>query len=172
MPYKCTYIGCTPLNWRHNGHDGVSNHQPHDCLLDRLSGRRSKKTSKLRVTRLCAGNSLLTGEFSAQMASNTENVSIWWRHHAMMNYLPYHGKTCITQRPLCIIPPTFIFWFHDIKGFFYILYMKSSRTIAVRRLVLFVHDNRLKIVYHLSTPRARLTKACDFTKFKEIVTHT
>ena len=118
MPYKCTYIGCTPLNWRHNGHDGVSNHQPHDCLLDRLSGRRSKKTSKLRVTGLCAGNSLVTGEFSAQMASNMENVSIWWRHHAMMNYLPYHGKTCITQRPLCIIPPTFIFWFHDIRVFF------------------------------------------------------
>ena len=21
------------LQWRHNGHDGVSNHQPHDCLL-------------------------------------------------------------------------------------------------------------------------------------------
>ena len=22
-----------------------------------------------------------TGEFRAQMASNAENVSIWWRHH-------------------------------------------------------------------------------------------
>ena len=43
--------------------------------------RRSKKTSKLRVTGLCAGNSPGTGEFPAQMASNTENVSIWWRHH-------------------------------------------------------------------------------------------
>ena len=21
------------LQWRHNGHDGVSNHKPHDCLL-------------------------------------------------------------------------------------------------------------------------------------------
>ena len=36
----------TPLRWRHNGHDGVSNHQPHHCLLNRLFGRRSKKTSK------------------------------------------------------------------------------------------------------------------------------
>ena len=26
-----------PLQWRHNGHDGVSNHQPHDCLLNRYS---------------------------------------------------------------------------------------------------------------------------------------
>ena len=28
-----------------------------------------------------AGNSPVTGEFPAQMASNAENVSIWWRHH-------------------------------------------------------------------------------------------
>ena len=69
------------LLWRHNGRDGVSNHHPHDCLLNRLFGRRSKKTSKLRVTGLCAGNSSGTGEFSAQRASNAENVSIRWRHH-------------------------------------------------------------------------------------------
>ena len=65
------------LHWRHNGGDGVSNHQPHDCLLR----RRSKKTSKLRLTGLCEGNSPVTGEFPAQRASNEENVSIWRRHH-------------------------------------------------------------------------------------------
>ena len=69
-----------PLQWRHNGIDGVSNHQPHHCLLSRLLGRRSKKTSKLCVTGLCARNSPGTGEFPAQMASNAEKVSIWWRH--------------------------------------------------------------------------------------------
>ena len=31
--------------------------QPHDCLLNRLFRRRSKKTSKLRVIGLCVGNS-------------------------------------------------------------------------------------------------------------------
>ena len=67
--------------WSHNGRDSVSNHQPHDCLLNRLIRRISKKTSKLRVTGLCAGNSPGTGEFPAQMASKAENVSIWWRHH-------------------------------------------------------------------------------------------
>ena len=46
----------TALLWRHNGHDSVSNHQPHDCLLNRLFRRRSKKISKLRVTGLCAEN--------------------------------------------------------------------------------------------------------------------
>ena len=69
------------LQWCHNGCDSVSNHQPHNCLLNRLFRRRSKKTSKLRVTGLCAGNSPVTGEFPAQMTSNAENVSIWWRHH-------------------------------------------------------------------------------------------
>ena len=54
------------LQWRHNEHDGVSNHQPNDCLLNRLSRRRSKKTSKLRVTGLCKENSLVTGEFPSQ----------------------------------------------------------------------------------------------------------
>ena len=34
-----------------------------------------------RVTGLCAGNSPVTGEFLASMASNAEIASIWWRHH-------------------------------------------------------------------------------------------
>ena len=59
----------------------VSDHQPHDCFLNGLFRRRSKKTSKLRVTGFGAGNSPVTDEFSAQRASNAENVSIWWRHH-------------------------------------------------------------------------------------------
>ena len=54
--YRITYHWWS-LHWRHNDHDGVSNHQPHGCLLNRLFRRRSKKTSKLRVTGLCAGNS-------------------------------------------------------------------------------------------------------------------
>ena len=86
--YNCTRA-CDTLNidtalqWRHNERDGVSNHQTHDCLLNRLFRRRSKKTSKLRVTGLCAGNSPVTGEFPAQRASNAENVSIWWHHHGL-----------------------------------------------------------------------------------------
>ena len=82
------------LQWRHNERDSLSNHQPHDCLLNRLFGRRSKKTSKLRVTGLCAGNSPGTGEFSAHMASNAENVSIWWRHH---------GKTSNFWSPISVM---------------------------------------------------------------------
>ena len=45
---------------------------------------RSKKTSKLRVTGLCEGNSPVTGEFPAQMVSNAENASIRWRHDGLV----------------------------------------------------------------------------------------
>ena len=58
------------LQWRHNGHNGVSNHQPHHCLHNRLFRRRTKKTPKLRATGLCTGNSPMTGEFPAQRGSD------------------------------------------------------------------------------------------------------
>ena len=74
------------LQWRHNGHDGVSNHLPHDCLLNRLFGHKWKKTAKLRLTGLCEGNSPGTGEFPAQRASIAEKVSIWWRHHGSSSF--------------------------------------------------------------------------------------
>ena len=76
-----------PLQWRHDGCNGVSNHQPHDCLLNRLFRHSSKKTSKLRLTGLCSGNSWVTGKFPAQMTSNAENVSIWWLLHENMKSL-------------------------------------------------------------------------------------
>ena len=75
-------------SWHH--HDSVSNHQPRHCLLNRLFRRRSKKTSRLRVTGLCVGNSPGTGEFPAQMASNAKNASNWWRHHGYAT----HGIQC------------------------------------------------------------------------------
>ena len=53
----CKALSFQPLQWRHNDHDIVSNHQPQGCLLNHLFGHRSKKTSKLRVTGLCVGNS-------------------------------------------------------------------------------------------------------------------
>ena len=85
----------TALRWCHNGHDVVSNHQPHDCLLNSLFGLRSKKISKFRVTGLRAGNSPGTGEFPTQMASNAENISIWWRHHGLKLF----NRTTTTEKP-------------------------------------------------------------------------
>ena len=74
------------LQWCHNELDAVSNHRRFDCLLNRLFRRRSKKTSKLRISGLCEGSPPVTGGFSSQKASNAENVFIWWRHHDFGRY--------------------------------------------------------------------------------------
>ena len=43
------------------------------------------------------GNSPDTGEFPAEMASNAENVSIWWRHHVQKTH-------SVVAKLLCIVP--------------------------------------------------------------------
>ena len=40
---NCVLISVVSLRWRRNGHDGVSNHQPHHCLLNRLFGCYQRK---------------------------------------------------------------------------------------------------------------------------------
>ena len=114
---------CTTLHWRHTGRDSVSNHQPHDCLLNRLFRRRSKKTSKLRVTGLCAGNSPETGEFPAQKASNAANVFIWWRHHGNK-----------------------LMWYYDGSVKFVPIFIKSRDTTKIQRVTMaqrvYIHSLR------------------------------
>ena len=69
------------LQWRHNEHDGVPNHQRLDCLLNRSFRRRSnQRKPKIGVTGHCEGNPSLTIGFPSQRTSDAENVSIWWRH--------------------------------------------------------------------------------------------
>ena len=109
-----------PLQWRHNGHHSVSYHQPRDCLLNRLFWRRSKKTSKLCVTGICAGKSPGTGEFSTQIASKAENVSIWWRRHVCVDFWTivhiFHDVAVINvnvviDRNKC---ESHSLWYHDV----------------------------------------------------------
>ena len=64
----------TPLQWRHNERDGVSNHRRLDCLLNRLFGRRSNKTPKLCVIGLCEGNSPVTNEYPAHKGPVTRKM--------------------------------------------------------------------------------------------------
>ena len=109
------------LQWRHNGRDGVSNHQTHDCLLNRSFRRRSKKTSKLCVTGLCAENSPVTGEFPVQRSSNAENVFIWWRHHDSIKVVMCHfGTLYIVNNNIEFVHQVLLQWvinfthiFHD-----------------------------------------------------------
>ena len=65
------------LQWRHNERDGVSKHRYLHCLLNCCFMRRSKKTSKLRVTGLCAENAPVIGEFPVEKASVAENVYMY-----------------------------------------------------------------------------------------------
>ena len=94
----------------------VLNHQPPDCLLNRLFRRRSKKTSKLRVTGLCAGIHLWPVNSPHKRASNAEDVSIWWRH------CPASRTTLVATRfrvavicPIIQVP-------HCIRVFFYFVW--------------------------------------------------
>ena len=102
-------VGAVPLEWRHNGSNDVSNHQPYHCLFNHLFRRRSKKTSKLRVTGLCAGNSPVTCVFLAQMASDAEMfpcddviMQLWLvcqKHVSRTvtsNYIPQYMQDVIT----------------------------------------------------------------------------
>ena len=104
MPIAWLVVMPYVLGWCHYNdviiiRDGVSNQQLSDCLLNRLFRRRSKKASKLRVTALCEENSLVTGELPAQRSSNTEKVSIWWRHD-MEVWIPFSKFTKLIQRLL------------------------------------------------------------------------
>ena len=47
--------------WCYIGCDGISNHQPCDCLFNCLFRGRSKKTSKLHITGLCVRNDVIMG---------------------------------------------------------------------------------------------------------------
>ena len=116
------------LQWRHNGRDGGSNHQPHDCLLIRLFRRRSKKTSKLCVTGLCAGNSPVTGEFPAQRPVTRKMFPfddvIKWYCTVQMG---------VTWRPWSMPYLRFIYtqWFY--QGKYVNKYVKCQLSIARRR---------------------------------------
>ena len=76
-----------PLQWRHNDRDGVSNHQPHDCLLKRLFRRRSKKISKLRVVDPC-----VAGEFPHKGPA-TRKTSSWRSNLITIKFCRYQAST-------------------------------------------------------------------------------
>ena len=88
------------LQWRHNKRDGVSNHQPHDCLLNRLFRRKSKKTSKIRVIGLCVGNSPVNSPHKGQVMRKTfpfDDVIMF--HRILQDY--FTGTGTMQWLPLC-----------------------------------------------------------------------
>ena len=101
------------LQWGHNRRDGVSNHQPRDCFLNRLV-RRSKKMPKLRVTGLWVGNLPVTSELPTERASNAGNVPIWWRHH--------NAARCDSSTPLIKTA-----WLVNVTSYFDIQCLPGTR---------------------------------------------
>ena len=83
MFYMELHIFTYTLHWRHNG-AMASQITSLTIVYSTVYSGVDKKTIMLRVTGLYAGNAPVTGKFPAQMASNSENVSIWWRHHVYM----------------------------------------------------------------------------------------
>ena len=86
------------LQWRHNDRDSVSNHQPHDCLLNRLFSRRSMKTSKLRVTDLCAGWPV---NFPHKGTVTREYFHLMTSSCACSSYIHLYSKNC--AHGLCVM---------------------------------------------------------------------
>ena len=78
-------------------------------LMDMQRSIRLSADRSIAFTGLCMGNSPLTGEFPAQMASNAKNVSIWWSHHAI--YLTHTKAIWRPQKPRfrdLIIRPSYV----------------------------------------------------------------
>ena len=63
-----------PLKWRHNERNDGSNHQRHDCVLNRLFRRRSKKTPKIDVSHW----------LGASLESALSLYYSWMPHYLMM----------------------------------------------------------------------------------------
>ena len=91
---------CCLLLWRHNEHEGISNHQPLDCLLNHLYRCRSKKTSKAHVTGPCEGNPSITGGFLSQRANNTEKFLF---DDIAMKMYDMYSSCSITAVHYCIL---------------------------------------------------------------------
>ena len=57
-----------------------------------------KRKHQSSVTGRCAGKSPGTSEFPTLMASTTENVSIWWRHHDIMTWKRFLHSWSMARR--------------------------------------------------------------------------
>ena len=87
------WLSLKTLQWRHNERDGVSNHQPHDCFLNRLFRRRSKKTSKLRFTGPCAGKSPVNSPHKGPVTRKMfpfDDVIMWIQNKDSFHWRWFH----------------------------------------------------------------------------------
>ena len=139
--FKCVqvvWISKTRSSWcvsRLHYNDVITGTMINDCLLNGLFRRRSKKTSKLCVTGLCAGNWPGTGEFPAQMASNERgkcfhSMTSSWEKAFMQPLILDCGRSRVPFRFVSPIPRKQIsfgfIWIYFFMHHHYVFKKESS----------------------------------------------
>ena len=74
-------LSCESLQWRHNGHGGVPNHQPHHCLLVPLFRGGSERHQSSALLTFVRGIYRWPVNLPHKGQVTRNHVSIWWRHH-------------------------------------------------------------------------------------------
>ena len=119
---RLPYIHHQSLLWRHYGRDSVSNHQPHDCQLNHSFCEDQRKYQS------SASLAFVRGIFSAQRASNTENVPIWWRHRDFLfHHIHFYIKVLFVSHPMGLAAPTYM------RIYIHILYHSTQNNIRKER---------------------------------------
>ena len=173
---QCRYVSNDTLRWRHNDHDGVSNQQPHGCLLNHLLRRRSKKTSKLCVTGLCVGKS--PGPVnSPHKGPVTRKMFLF--DDVIMNYTELYWITIICWKS-SLEPPTNINQYPYMNDLLYvsnlimIIYnIKSSLGLYSHLIWYIILDHRIRTDYKIPLIQLSNTIAIGDAKLSEsnIITH-
>ena len=144
------------LQWRHNGHDGVSDHKPHHCLRKRLFRRRLKKTSKLHVTGLCEGihrwpvNSPHKRPVTRKMFPFEDIILSYFWQVRHMGRIDTYGISRSTGRLVKKWPIICRqqFQFSSIKIVFWFIFPEICTQFS-RQSVRMGWDNILALIYHI-----------------------
>ena len=86
---ECSHLMgiCSILHYSDNGRDGVSNHQPYNCLLNRCSGANQRKHQSSASLAFVWGIQLCMVNSLHKWPVTRKRGSIWWRHHDFSGYL-------------------------------------------------------------------------------------
>ena len=128
------------LHWRHNERDGVSNHQPHDCLLNGLFRRRSRKhqssasLSFVRGIHRWSVNSPHKGPVTRKMFPFDDVIMVTLKKKPVVTTFPIDvllssgakSPACTTERPWFAVYQWFRIMFYDQMT----LFNKASKIVS------------------------------------------
>ena len=80
----CMYIFHSSLQWRHNEHDVVSNHQPHDCVYSSVYSGADQSKYKISASLAFVKGIHRRPVNSPHKGPVTRKMfPFWWRHHVI-----------------------------------------------------------------------------------------